>query len=539
MDASSFFMQHQQQQQQQQQHSLLTPMTPSSSAPGTPTTPMSGGSATSSFFAPLGATPESSGLTASSLLVSTPLSASLLQLQPTGASIQQQQFNLMVQQQQLLQQQQQQQQQLQQQQQQHQLLDDGLDFTTDFLSGYGPMGGSAFGDITPASLSLMLTDSASSGGLSLSSLPSMTTPTAAATGGVSGATGIAPSFGGSLPTQQSLQWNQQLLQQQQQQQQQQLLQQQLQQQQQQLLQQQLLQQQLQHQQQQQLSMAPPLPASGDVGPPGSKRKRTQFEQNARAAPSGLNVSNDSMLMAAGGYMTPTSRGVIGGGDPLNPASAAMMSLLEQNTTAAHDASLNREDPEFEQKSQIATTKLLSVAAMLEQFNQQLPIIRAEQRQLHVPPSAEEVMQLDQKQKTMLLSTEHALADLESVLMHVLMSPQQLCKFQQLKQELEIARVILTLFQSELHYMVEPTDNQPKVASLFITKQPFPKSVKQGTKATGPSDEPLTVGLLVSPRADVTPVGPVRAELLFEDYNAKRGFVLDIYPATLLTIATCL
>jgi hypothetical protein len=59
--------------------------------------------------------------------------------------------------------------------------------------------------------------------------------------------------------------------------------------------------------------------------------------------------------------------------------------------------------------------------------------------------------------------------------------------------------------------------------LFITKQPFPKAVKQGTKASGPQEEPLSVSLLTAPKADVTTLTPVRAELHFEDYHAKRGY----------------
>ena len=61
------------------------------------------------------------------------------------------------------------------------------------------------------------------------------------------------------------------------------------------------------------------------------------------------------------------------------------------------------------------------------------------------------------------------------------------------------------------------------ACLIINKQPFPKSVKQHTKSTSVlGEDPTIVQLLKAPKGDCKPISQVKAGLVYEDYQSKRG-----------------
>jgi hypothetical protein len=62
--------------------------------------------------------------------------------------------------------------------------------------------------------------------------------------------------------------------------------------------------------------------------------------------------------------------------------------------------------------------------------------------------------------------------------------------------------------------------QQSFAALMITKQPFPKPVKQKAKSTSHIEDPTVVELIKAPKADCKPVGPVRAQLIHEDYKSQ-------------------
>lgn len=69
------------------------------------------------------------------------------------------------------------------------------------------------------------------------------------------------------------------------------------------------------------------------------------------------------------------------------------------------------------------------------------------------------------------------------------------------------------------------------ACLVIVKSPFPKSVKQHTKSTSIAvEDPTIVQLIYSPRSEIRPLSKVKAGLVFEDYQSKRGFHFYFLPS---------
>jgi hypothetical protein len=77
-----------------------------------------------------------------------------------------------------------------------------------------------------------------------------------------------------------------------------------------------------------------------------------------------------------------------------------------------------------------------------------------------------------------------------------------------------------MFPKILLYLVSSSHHCfSSFAALVISKQPFPKSVKKDSKL-GTTD-PVAVTLIRGPKTEVRPMSKVKANLLYEDYSAKK------------------
>jgi hypothetical protein len=193
------------------------------------------------------------------------------------------------------------------------------------------------------------------------------------------------------------------------------------------------------------TMATATTTSGSGNAQGSsKRKRTQYDPS---------IDTTSL----------TSSSAFGSNDDFSLLSpmdmATYFSYIESSkassTTAAHDASLNREDPLYEQNAQYVSVRLAEMSTLLASYNEQIPMFRAEQRALSVPPPALTFDMLDQNYRSMLSNLEQCKADLDTIMSSILLSPQHLAGVNNIRTELEIVHAVVTLFQGELLYLRQP------------------------------------------------------------------------------------
>lgn len=67
------------------------------------------------------------------------------------------------------------------------------------------------------------------------------------------------------------------------------------------------------------------------------------------------------------------------------------------------------------------------------------------------------------------------------------------------------------------------------SSLVISKQPFPKPIKHNTRAQNvETEEPVIVELICAPKASCRAEGNVKAQLMYEEFHARRAYVHYFY-----------
>eukprot|EP00005_Dracoamoeba_jomungandri_P006266 CAMPEP_0174262240 /NCGR_PEP_ID=MMETSP0439-20130205/12859_1 /TAXON_ID=0 /ORGANISM="Stereomyxa ramosa, Strain Chinc5" /LENGTH=641 /DNA_ID=CAMNT_0015346921 /DNA_START=20 /DNA_END=1942 /DNA_ORIENTATION=- len=98
-------------------------------------------------------------------------------------------------------------------------------------------------------------------------------------------------------------------------------------------------------------------------------------------------------------------------------------------------------------------------------------------------------------------------------MHILPAPEAY-KLWKMLDSFDLHSRKLKVFQEEIFAFRTNPNNPEPVASLVITAQPFPCTVKQSKSV----DDPVEVSLFTGARADLHSLGIVKAELINEDYN---------------------
>jgi hypothetical protein len=160
--------------------------------------------------------------------------------------------------------------------------------------------------------------------------------------------------------------------------------------------------------------------------------------------------------------------------------------------------------------------------------------------------------------------ESLVRELEHMKMTILLPPLDLVRlnnllveFSVLQRQLEVCAMrfsfslslmTVQLYHNELRHLMTGEPGRC-FASLLIVKQPFPKTIKQHIKTSTAVDDPVrhslpslprpspfcccvaegerqvVVRLLIGARVEVRPITPCRAELIYEDYQAKRSEVV--------------
>eukprot|EP01095_Lingulamoeba_sp_RSL-Kostka_P005020 TRINITY_DN1634_c0_g2_i1.p1 TRINITY_DN1634_c0_g2~~TRINITY_DN1634_c0_g2_i1.p1 ORF type:complete len:728 (+),score=240.98 TRINITY_DN1634_c0_g2_i1:560-2743(+) len=174
--------------------------------------------------------------------------------------------------------------------------------------------------------------------------------------------------------------------------------------------------------------------------------------------------------------------------------------------------------------QAAVSNILNACVLVEKLRERLDILRWEQHHMVIPPLQQKFDSINNSQIEMINMCTKTIDDLHYIHHNYLLAPSYLCKLYDAQEELIIIRNKLKVFQEELYHYSQPhqSDDQRCFATLIIIKQPFPKSIKQHTKSTSSVEDPTSVELVTGPKTDARPVTSVKAELIYEEYRAKRG-----------------
>jgi len=170
-------------------------------------------------------------------------------------------------------------------------------------------------------------------------------------------------------------------------------------------------------------------------------------------------------------------------------------------------------------------KLEEINCSKKHFENQLDCLRYEQNQMLVPPPPTDFEKFNHEQSILLEECKVIKQELNHIINSVLLNPCHLVKLQSLEQDFDILQLRLQLYRNELHYMTNITPQTPGkcFATLIVKKQPFPKSIKQHTKATSALEDPTVVELIRAPKADCKPCALVKTEFILEDAApTKRG-----------------
>lgn len=242
------------------------------------------------------------------------------------------------------------------------------------------------------------------------------------------------------------------------------------------------------------------------------------------------VEYEAQLSQYGGMpSTPEPAGHHGGEGHHGTDMGQVMAIFEhsqheKDASNAIEASENEEDVAWAQRISDAYDRMARIEEALHGFHAQLDEVRLAQKNMPVPPPPDLARTLYERQHQMVEEVKATQAELYSIYIGAILLPELLVKLRHLYEELDVADNLLDLFRHELVFMVEGDHSTSHCfARMLVTKQPFPKTVKQGVKACGATEDPLLVCLLVAPKAEIQAHGcEVVAELQHEAYTKNAS-----------------
>jgi len=191
-------------------------------------------------------------------------------------------------------------------------------------------------------------------------------------------------------------------------------------------------------------------------------------------------------------------------------------------------SLMLPDGELEEGTLASVVKRIkALETTSENLRDQLEHLRYEQRQLMVPVPQAEFQKISAEANRIMLGAQEVLDSCTQVLNSYHVSPRHLHQLSVIEQEVEFILTKVNLYMSELVYISSgslTTTNEPCFCALFISKQPFPKAIKQNIKsASGATEEPIVVELIKAPKSDCRPLEKVKAVMsLLDQQCVKKG-----------------
>mmetsp|Transcript_30647 Transcript_30647/g.85838 ORF Transcript_30647/g.85838 Transcript_30647/m.85838 type:complete len:610 (+) Transcript_30647:1-1830(+) len=156
----------------------------------------------------------------------------------------------------------------------------------------------------------------------------------------------------------------------------------------------------------------------------------------------------------------------------------------------------------------------------------LECVRLELIDLH--RNEERVRTVSKTNQDIKQAIEWAARQVQLIYQSEFLCPQDIYTLMELHTDLFVHSKQLELYQYELYHFVNGEDGSKAsdgsgrgIGNLVITRQPFPKPLKQNTRAASSHEDPIEVILLTGARVPV--VGCcVRAELVYEEYHQKGG-----------------
>eukprot|EP01103_Thecamoeba_quadrilineata_P013946 TRINITY_DN401_c0_g3_i1.p1 TRINITY_DN401_c0_g3~~TRINITY_DN401_c0_g3_i1.p1 ORF type:complete len:653 (-),score=131.78 TRINITY_DN401_c0_g3_i1:75-1961(-) len=167
-----------------------------------------------------------------------------------------------------------------------------------------------------------------------------------------------------------------------------------------------------------------------------------------------------------------------------------------------------------------SNKLYDLLVLQSSINQKLEDMRLLQKTMPLPPPVDLSERLDNDQRGAITTLEMALQQIQHTLSSETLEPHDLFKIILFRQEFSVQMLQLRLFQAELQYL-RNLGPARCFASLVIIKQPFPKTLKQGTKSSNHVEDPITIRLIRATRTEICPIGKAKAVVTYDDYQGKK------------------
>lgn len=126
-------------------------------------------------------------------------------------------------------------------------------------------------------------------------------------------------------------------------------------------------------------------------------------------------------------------------------------------------------------------------------------------------------------KSLLTKAENDLGIIQQIVTNYIVEPRDLFSLGEIRQDLYIHVQQLRLYHHELQYLKQSTPNAPVrgFACLVVSKQAFPKTIKQLTKCSSAGEDPVTVAFIRGAKTEVLPNGKVKASISFDDHSGKK------------------
>jgi len=163
--------------------------------------------------------------------------------------------------------------------------------------------------------------------------------------------------------------------------------------------------------------------------------------------------------------------------------------------------------------QPSTETLSQIQNQINILQKSLQMIVAAQRDAPVPIEEADYLSLDADQCDAMQEAIRCERELQSMLSTLFLSPPLLAQVLEMIQDVTLVRKKLDLCHEELLYYRNPTTAPRCFIALVITKQPFPKPIKQNTKATGTKEDPVEVELICAPKANYSQAGQVTGKII--------------------------